>query len=289
MSVGEDSVGEYARDQLDAARHDPRLDRGHDGMIADFGDAVEEVERVRMMNLIGLNEIRHSYQRKKAEFDRVGGDDQREHEVQVFWQRAELARAEEENHYPAINAQALIGLYSALDALIQQLPPTLRDLPFMVKLKEAEKQAPEAVEHLTPELREQLIRQLQKLHDVPKLRQLEKKGVARYERRLRPVGLGSTSPIPEGLDQALREIGVIRDLLIHRAGRVDRESLDKAPSLADRYQDGYLVRLSDEDYQTYSGAIRWYGAEVIHRVYGRSELDFEDDSDDWRESHISGA
>ena len=286
MAIGENNVDGYARDQIDAARHDPRLGRSHDGMVADFGDAVEEVERVRMMNVIGLNEIRRFYEREKGEFDTAGGDDQREHEVQVFWQRAELAQAEEENGYPAINAQALIGLHSALDALIQQLPAALRDLPFLVRLDEAEKLIPEAVEHLTPQLREELIKQLQKLLEVPKLRQLEKKGVARYERRLRRVGLGFQRPIPDGLDQALREIGVIRDLLIHRAGRMDKEALDKAPSLADRYQDGELVRLSDEDYRTYSGAIRWYGAEVIHRVYGRGDDD--SDPDNWREAHLSG-
>jgi hypothetical protein len=287
VAKGEDNAGEYAREQLNAARHDPRLDRGHGGMVADFGDAVEEVERVRMMNVIGLNEIRRFYEREKAEFDSTGGDDQREGDIQVFWQRAELARAEEENDYPAINAQALIGLHSALDALIQQLPDALRDLPFQVRLDEAEKQVPEAGEHLTPELREELIKQMQNLQEVPKLRQLEKKGVARYERRLRKVDLGSQRPMPDGLDQALREIGVIRDLLIHRAGRMNQGALDKAPSLADSYGGGELVRLSDEDYRTYSGAIRWYGAEVIHRVYGRGDDD--SDPDNWRGSHLTGA
>lgn len=280
-------MGEYAREQIVAARRDPRLERGHEGMVADFGDAVEEVERVRMMSVIGLNEIRRSYAREKGDFDRAGGDDQREHEVQVLWQRAEMARAEEDNGYPAINAQALIGLHSALDALVQQLPVALRDLPFLVRLDEAERVVPEAAKHVTPELREELIKQLQKLLQTPKLRQLERKGVARYERRLRRVGLGFQRPIPEGLDKALREIGVIRDLLIHRAGRIDGEALGKARSLADRYQDGELVRLSDEDYRTYSGAIRWYGAEVIHRIYGGG--DDGSDPDNWRGSHLAGA
>lgn len=285
MAIGENNVGGYPREQLDAARHDPRLDRGHGGMVADFGDAAEEVERVRMMNLIGLNEIRQSYKRERAEFDKAGGDARREHEVQVLWQRAKLAQAEEDNGCPAINAQALIGLHSALDALIQQLPEALRDLPFLVRLDEAEKQVPEAAENLTPELRKEMVKQMQKLLEVPKLRQLERKGAARYERRLRRVDLGFRGPAPCGLDQALREIGVIRDLLIHRAGRMDRKALDGAPSLADRYQDGELVRLSDEDYKTYSAAIRWYGAEVIRRIFGRGD----DEPDNWRESHLSGA
>jgi hypothetical protein len=286
MGIGEDGLGEYAREQLEAARHDPRLDRGHGGMVADFGAAIEEVERTRMMAIIGLQEIRRFYQREREEFDRQG-DQQREYEVQAYWERAELAQAEIDNGHPSINAQALIGLYSALDALVEQFAPALRDLPFLVRLKEAEKQVPEAAEHLTPELREQMIRTLQHLLEVPELRQLEKKGVARYERRLRRVGLGARDPIPPDLDKALRELGVIRDLLIHRAGRIDREALQKASSLATRYEDGELIRLSDEDYRRYSAAIRWYGAEVIHRVYGNPSED--DDSDDWRQHHMMGA
>ncbi|MGZ3382321.1 MAG: hypothetical protein ACXVBB_18935 [Isosphaeraceae bacterium] len=287
MAIGENELGEYAREQLEAARHDPRLDRGHGGMVADFGAAIEEVERTRMMAIIGLQEIRRFYQREREEFDKNGGNQQREYDLQVYWQRAELAQAETENGHPSINAQALIGLYSALDALIEQFAPALRDLPFLARMKEAEKQVSGAAAHLTPELREQMITTLQKLLKVPKLRQLEKKDAARYERRLRPVGLGARCPIPQDLDQALREIGVIRDLLIHRAGRVDKEALEKASSLVKQYKDGELIRLSDEDYRTYSAAIRWYGAEVIHRVYRKPSDDA--DSDDWRQHYIVGA
>jgi len=287
MTIGEGGLGEYAREQLKAARRDPRLDRGHGGMVADFGAAIEEVERTRMMAIIGLQAIRRFYQCEQEEFDRQGGNRQREYDLQAHWERAELARAEINNGHPSINAQALIGLYSALDALVEQFAPALRDLPFLVRLKEAEKQVPGAAEHLTPELRQQMIRTLQKLLEVPELRQLEKKGVARYERRLRRVGLGAQNPIPLDLDEALRELGVIRDLLVHRASRIDKEALQKAPSLAKRYEDGELIRLSDEDYRMYSAAIRWYGAEVIHRVYGKPSED--DDSDDWRRHHGMGA
>jgi len=287
VAIGEDGLGDYAREQLEAARHDPRLDRGHGGMVADFGAAIEEVERTRMMAIIGLQEIRRFYHREHADFDRTGGDRRRECDLQVYWQRAELAQAEIENSHPSINAQALIGLYSALDALVEQFASALRDLPVLATMNEAEKEMPEAAEHLTPELRAQLVTALEKLLKIPELKRLEKQGAARYERRLRRLGLGARRPIPKDLDRALREVGVIRDLLIHRAGRIDKEALQKAPSLTRRYEEGELIRLSDEDYRTYSAAIRWYGGEVIHRVYGRPSED--EDLDDWRQHHISGA
>lgn len=71
-------------------------------MIDDFGLAVEEVERTRMMSQIGLTEIRSTYQRERATFDAEGDEGESEHDVQVFWQRSELAAAEIERDYPAI-------------------------------------------------------------------------------------------------------------------------------------------------------------------------------------------
>ncbi len=82
---------------------------------------------------------------------------------------------------------------------------------------------------------------------------------------------------------------MIRDRLIHRAGRIDKEALQKASSLSKRYKDGELIRLHDEDYRRYSAAIRWYGAEVIDRVYGKPSEDDDSDSDDWRQHYMAGA
>jgi hypothetical protein len=295
MAIGEDGLRGYAREQLEAARRDPRLERGHGAMIGDFGLAVEEVERTRMLNVIGLEEIRRAYEREKADFDANGGNDQREHEVQVFWQRAEMARVERENDYPAINAQALIALNSALDSLVEYLAPAVRDLPFEMRMKEAEEQLPAESKHLTPEMRETLIRKTQELFDVEEPKSLKGKGIARYERRLKAASLGAPKdrPIPKDLDRAIKEFGVIRDCLIHRASRIDARALELGPSLSKRYKDGDLVRLTGEDYRTYSAAMRCYAAEVIHRLYSKwpdlADPDDEPDLGNWRSWHMLGA
>jgi hypothetical protein len=294
MSIGEDGLGEYARGQLDAARRDRRLERGHGAMIDDFGLAVEEVERTRMMSQIGLLEIRSAYQREKERFDSEGGD-QRESDVQVFWQRAAFATAESDHDHPAINAQALIALNSALDALVEYLAPAVRDLPFQMRMQRAEAEVPQAAERLTPEIRRALIAKMQELLEVEEPRRLEGKGVVRYERRLKAAGLDAPAdrPIPADLDRALTEFGAIRDCLIHRAGRIDARALRSARSLSGRYDDGDLIRLGGEDYRIYSAAIRCYGAEVISRLYARwpnlSGPDGEPDLDNWRGCHMSGA
>jgi hypothetical protein len=296
--IGEEGLVGYSREQIEAARRDSRLERGRGAMVADFGAAIEEVERTRMMGVLGMHELRRAYERERADFDANGGDQQREHEVQVYWQRAELARTEIEKGHPALNAQALISMNSALDALVEEFTPAVRDLPFQIRMKQAEEQVPEAVEHLTPELREKMLRTLQKLLKVPsdkELAPMKGSGTVRYEPRLKQVGLGAPEdrPIPPDLDEALTEFGAIRDVLVHRAGRLDEKALKQALSLRSRYQDGELARLSDEDYRTYSAAIRCYGAEIIHRLWRKwpDLLDPEGEVDlqNWRECHIAGA
>ncbi len=294
--VGEENLVGYAREQVEAARRDRRLERGRGGMVADFGAAIEEVERVRAMGILGLHELRKAYEREQEEFDANGGDEQREHEVQVYWQRAELAKAEIDSGHPALNAQALVSMNSALDALVQEFAPAVRDLPFKATMKQAEEQVPEAVEHLTPELREKMLEKLRSLLKVPEeLKPMKGSGISRYERCLKQVGLGAPEdrPIPADLKQALKEFGAIRDVLVHRAGRFDEKALKQAPSLRSSYKDGELVRLSDQDYRTYSAALRCYGAEVIHRLWRKwpNLIDPEEEVNlqNWREHHIAGA
>jgi hypothetical protein len=93
--------------------------------------------------------------------------------------------------------------------------------------------------------------------------------------------------------QALVEFGVIRDRLIHRAGRIDGRALELAHSLSARYNDGEMIRLNGDDYRTYSAAMRCYAAEVVHRLYckwpGLTEPEDEPDLENWRGWYISGA
>jgi hypothetical protein len=118
MPVGEDNLGDYTREQLEAARRDPRLDRGSGAMVADYQAAIEEVERTRMMSILGLHEIRRCFEREREDLEESSTDPNRENEIQTYWERAELAQAEIDQGHPSINAQALIGLNSALDALV---------------------------------------------------------------------------------------------------------------------------------------------------------------------------
>ncbi len=100
---------------------------------------------------------------------------------------------------------------------------------------------------------------------LPKIPRLSGSGASRYETVLAQEGLAAPAdrPIPDDLNTALAELGALRDVLIHRAGRVDKKALDQAPSL--HYTEGQLVRLSNNDFRVYSAAVRCYGAEIQYR------------------------
>jgi hypothetical protein len=79
------------------------------------------------------------------------------------------------------------------------------------------------------------------------------------------VGWGAPAdrPIPEDLNAALSELGALRDVLVHRAGRVDEAALEQAPTL--RYRAGEFARISRAEYRQYSAAIRCYALEISFR------------------------
>ena len=276
VRIGEESLGEFARSQVDAARRDPRLGRKRGAMVADFWDAMEEAERVRMLGVLGLQELQHGLDRHERELgfsrDDQNVPDEIARTLQAAWERAELASIEISNGHPHLNAQALLSMNSALDALVEDFIPSMRELRVKWLTEQifqlVEDNEPEAFRELTPEQREHVIKAAQSVLTeavLPKLKGLRGSGTERYEGPLAQEDLGAPSdrPIPPDLDQALAELGALRDVLTHRAGRVDERALHQAPSL--RYQDGEFVRMSGNDYRTYSAAIRCYAAEIVFR------------------------
>jgi hypothetical protein len=275
MGIGEDNLGDLARSEIEAARRDPRIDRSRGAMVADFWSAIEEAERVRIFGIVGLHELQHALERKEQELEVSREDEDLEPRVasqlQTAWERAEMARAEIDAGHPHSNAQALLSMNSALDALVEELAPSLRGMRinWIVDraLDHAKREVPEVVEQVAPEVQEAFASAARDALDthIPKSRSPRGAGVSRYEKVLAQEGLDAPEdrPVPVGLDEALAELNAIRDVLVHRAGRIDYRAMQAAPSL--RYKDGELVRITRDEYRTYSAAIRCYATEILYR------------------------
>jgi len=270
--IGEQQLGDFARSQFAAARRDPRLERSRGAMVADFKVAMEEAERVRTLGVWGLHELALTVERHERELGVSRGDEELAPEaarvLQAAWERAEMARIEIANGHPHLNAQALVSMNSALDALVEEWVPSLRAMRarWMADqaIKKTNEESPQLLGAVAPELREGLADALRSEVErkLGKVGRVKGKGVNRYERLLAQEGLAAPPdrPIPKDLDVALTEVGALRDVLIHNAGRVDPTALELAPTL--RYQDGEFVRISAADYRTYSAAIRCYATEI---------------------------
>jgi hypothetical protein len=255
-----------------------------------------------MIGVLGLYELRLGLER----YEREHGvslsdphlDPNRRALLQAHWERAELASSEIENGCPSFNAHALVSMNSALDALVEELAPAVRDVVLAKVaqdlMDQLEAQDPDAAPEYDEETRAVVVEAVRvvAIDSLPKLDRLLGSGAERYEARLRGVGLGAPSDraVPPDLDAALAELGAIRDVLVHRAGRVDARALEQAPSL--RYNDGEFVRATGDDYRTYSAAIRCYGSEIVARLMTRTPYGPGDekrpDLTRWRDYHVAG-
>lgn len=276
LRVGEESAGEFARKQLEAARNDPRV-RRDDGraMMADFWDAMEEAERVRTLTQWGLHELTFALEREE---ERQGVRHNADEippaaagPLQAAWERTEWARAELENESAHSNAQALISMNSAMDAMVEELVKFWRGSQVKRITEEIIQEVTAAVPEATDEIKAKHLELLkQAVHDlvdqkVPKALRPKGPGIARYEKPLSRIGWQAPGdrPIPSDLNVALTELGALRDVLVHRAGRVDEKALAQAPTL--NYREGQFVRISRNDYRTYSAAVRCYAQEISFR------------------------
>lgn len=273
--IGEHNLGENARKQLEEARRDPRLDRRRGASVADFWAAVEEAERVRMLGIWGLYELQRSLENEEAKLgvsrNDPNLDDSVTRRLQAAWERAELARSDHEAGHSGLNAQCLVSQVSALDALVEEFAPAMREIQIAMiadqMTKKAAEEHPEAAAALSLEVHTKIGEVVRKqLADIlPRLKSLKNKGAQRYEKLLAGVGLAAPADrqIPQDLDQAIAEMGALRDVLVHRSARIDAKALVDAPSL--RWAEGELVRLSDDDYRKYSAAVRCYSEEIVFR------------------------
>lgn len=278
-SFDPDQLGELARSQIEQARTDPRVERIGGVTIGDFRAAVEEADRVRLLGISGLHELTEavSHERVRLGLPLDGSGDAPKYlpSLRAAHERAELARAEIANEYPHLNATGLVSLNSALDALVEHLLVGLRDhfaswfRQYVSRTLDGQSLPP-----IAPDLRARAVEaavtvalKRLDLDDVQKI-PLKSSGAKRYEKGLRRVGLGAPEdrPIPADLDQALCEVGALRDVWVHRAGRVDSVALTQAPTLRSRYEEGQFVRFTADDYRTYSAALRCYGEEVMSRL-----------------------
>jgi hypothetical protein len=90
----------------------------------------------------------------------------------------------------------------------------------------------------------------------------ERRGAGKYEAVLAAVGL--SGPLVDLPSRMLLEASVVRNLVIHKGGRVDRRSEKACPWLSTTF--GPRIRLDPRCFYRYAIAVRWYIQEIDRRV-----------------------
>jgi hypothetical protein len=204
-----------------------------------------------------------------------------------------------ENHEHAhLNAMTIVAMFGAIEGLAEGARPDLRrwiDEELEAALGEFETRVGEIprLGALDPHMVEDRVRQAlaaevervrERLSTVP-TRLDRHPPVERWESAFAEVGLGPSPerPLPEGLREALNEVGALRNLILHRRGRVDEKFRRGAPKARWR-KDGDLVRVTATDYRRYVAALRTYAGEIGVRLGLFPTFDFTG----WQENYVIG-
>ena len=191
-------------------------------------------------------------------------------------ERAKFAEAEISCEFPTLHAHALVSIWASLDSLIVELArawlvnvPESLDRPELAKIR-----VPLSTYHaLDADGRADLL--------VEEIARTFGAGVRggpeKFETILAALGLGGA--VDAELKKGLIELGQVRNVLVHRAGVIDRRFKATCPWYEGEV--GTKIRINRDRYSLYSKHVNAYLLLLIHRV--RRHFGIPDDTADSRE------
>ena len=231
-----------------------------------FIQFVQETHRILLMSMRGISGLQAmpGLIRALAPVEACARDQQVEShndDLEEATQMAAFAKAEAESGFPLVHAHAIVGMWGALEALIDEVVscwlvhvPELLQQDAILRIR-----LPLARFHLLDEEDRMglVINELKR-----EAKTAFKPGVAGFEDVLSMIGLGG--PVEEEDRRALLEMRVVRNLWVHRRGVADRRAVDACP-WAD-FAIGQRVQITHPLYHRYHDAIQNYVLTLINRV-----------------------
>lgn len=279
---GRHLLGGLALAQIEQAENDPRAE-SEVGLRDAFYAATGEAESLRFLAQLGLMKV-------SRQPDDNGSADVRAR--QAIWEQSHMAQLMVNADFPYLNGITLVSIYSAVDALIEGLVPSrveagvaMRILSVLAELDVDLNDARTERLFKTTMASEKVLEHLAKM--AKRAGRVGSGGLSRYERHLRVAGLVDFPDrrFPDDLDVALKEIGALRDVLVHNGARVDARAVAKAPTLPEHgYHEGSFLRIGREAYRVYSAALFTFAEEVLDRMLLQVGQDRPNRLADWRDN-----
>jgi hypothetical protein len=236
-----------------------------------FLDHIEKTHQFYHLAVDGITLLRQSFEREEeltAELEKLDTQASIQHDHahkksshEYYRERALWATREAEEGFPVLNEQAVVDLWSSLEALLKnsvasflqtdegatKLEPVAK---IRIRLGDYEVMSPrERYEYLVGELERELGTTF-------------KQGVNRFEALLAPFGL--SGPIDEETKKALFELSNVRHVIVHRRGLADRKFADACPWM--RLAPSDEVKVTSRQYERYILAAVKYSTILRERL-----------------------
>lgn len=228
--------------------------------IIDYADESRRLLHMSMQGIYMLRAIPKSVE--ALEFDSRGPDKYEgpHTSMEEAQEIARLALAEKERGYPILHAHALVGLWAAFEAAVEDLlvgfltnDPTILQKDEFAKIRIALRD----FELLEKEERMQfLLGEFEKNHGIGR-----KHGADRFEVLLEPFGLSGVLA-PE-IKKNIREMHHIRNVLVHRGAKADRRIVEGCPWLG--LSLGQEITVTPAAMDRYEQSLMKYVIEIISR------------------------
>lgn len=241
-----------------------------------FLSQTEHLCQVLHLTIQGISVLRSMPKVVSAVAKATDMHDGAEHEEKLAAaeRQAELAQTEVDRGFPFVHSQAVVGLWSYLEALFHSfLVEWLRNDPQALRCQQVQKLRIRLgdYEQLHGYERYEYVVELLEKDIAIGLRN----GTTRFEALLVPFGL--SGEIPEDIKRDIYELGQVRNTIVHRAGVVDRQLLDACPWLG--YSFGDEIQVSHAMFGTYMVATHRYVVLVICRVGEYFGVDMSDEEE----------
>ncbi|GAA0593130.1 hypothetical protein [Actinomadura livida] len=174
--------------------------------------------------------------------------------------KADLAQKEKEKGFPLLHAHALVGAWGSLEALIEDLVESwIKYKPDITKTSPISKiKIPlgEFIQLSEDERARLIVTELQRDLKVDL-----KSGVTKYEPLLEAIGLGGV--VDPRVKRSLFQSQQLRNVIVHRAGVVDRRLVDSCPWLG--YETGDQVQIDEEVFYYCLHGMHMYALTIRNR------------------------
>ena len=192
-------------------------------------------------------------------------ENKRQEEIQFV---AKLAKSEKDKGYPLVFAHGIITIWSAVEALIDDLFVTwLLNKPGILKSESLTKIRISLARFETLDktdrmyfLTEEIKREIGAKY---------KPGIMGFENLLKHLEL--SGKVERNIKRTLIEMKQVRNILVHRGGYIDYRAIQACPWT--NWQQGQKIKITAEDYEKYFKAVCNYIFIVLNRVrkfFGKS-------------------